>query len=116
MTTRLEILGDDGEWHELEGVTDVQLDVIDPEPEPEPELTPLQLYIQQYTPVRDAYIAFVKAYAEAVRPVMEQAARTVEVYGQALKDAGVIDQAGRPVRRTDRPAWQSPYGPARRRH
>ncbi|GAB2331772.1 hypothetical protein AB0N20_27430 [Streptomyces griseoincarnatus] len=109
MTTHLEVLGDDGEWHEIHGIASVELH--QEQPEPSTELTPLQLYIQQYAPVRDAYIAFVKAYVEAARPVMEQLAQAVEVYGKALQDY----QQARPVRR-DRPAWQSPYGPARRRH
>lgn len=43
--------------------------------------------------------------------VIEQAARTFA----ALQNAGLLDADGKPARRTDRPAWQSPYGPPTRR-
>ncbi|MEU4172131.1 hypothetical protein AB0F46_35270 [Streptomyces sp. NPDC026665] len=53
----------------------------------------------------------VRAYAEAMRPFVEELARAV----QALRDAGPIPEDGEPARRSDRPAWQSPYGPPARR-
>ncbi|MFH9574243.1 hypothetical protein ACH4MG_27345 [Streptomyces sp. NPDC017454] len=59
--------------------------------------------------------AFVQAFAEsveAVRPRIEEA-------GQAIADcAKAVEQAAPPLppgRRHDRPAWQSPYGPPKRR-
>lgn len=110
MTPRLEMIGDDGEWHEVPGVTSIELHPEQPEQQP----TPLQLFIEEYRPVHDAYIRFAHAYVEAARPVVEQLARSIEAYGQALRAARVIDQDGRLTRRPERPAWQSPYGPARR--
>ncbi|MGW3442204.1 hypothetical protein [Streptomyces sp. NPDC001076] len=35
MTARLEVLGDDGEWHEVPGVTSIRLDQEQPEPPPD---------------------------------------------------------------------------------
>lgn len=104
---RLEVLGEDGEWHEVPGVASVELD--------QEQATPLQLFITEYRPVRDAYVQLARAYAEAARPVVEAAAHGLEAYGRALRAARVIDQDGRPTRSTDRPAWQSPYGPPARR-
>ncbi|MFE9921593.1 hypothetical protein ACFYQA_08420 [Streptomyces sp. NPDC005774] len=37
MTARLEILGDDGEWHELPDVTNVELHEVEPEHDPVPD-------------------------------------------------------------------------------
>ena len=88
MTVRLEFLGDDGEWHELEGVTNVQFrpsgpDVTDEEWRRHDAL--------------DSLVYMFTAHEDAARP-------------------RVIDQDGNPVRtRADRPAWQSPYGPPPRR-
>lgn len=113
MTVRLEVLGEDGEWHEVPGVTSVELHEEQPEPE---QKTPLQVFLEEYRPVHDAYIRLARAYAAAALPVMEELTRGLEAYGRALRAAHVIDQDGRPVRRPDRPTWQSPYGPARRRH
>ncbi|MCX4575644.1 hypothetical protein OHB41_21110 [Streptomyces sp. NBC_01571] len=110
MTARLEVLGDDGEWREVPGITSVQLHAEEPEQVP----TPLELFVEETRPLREAYVQFAKAYVEAARPIVEAAARGIEAYGCALRQAGLIDEQGRPVTRRDRPAWQSPYGPARR--
>ncbi|MFE6284378.1 hypothetical protein [Streptomyces sp. NPDC057877] len=114
MTARLEVLGEDGEWHEVPGIASVELH--QEQPDPDPERTPLQLFVEEYRPVRDAYVRLVHAYTEAARPVVESLARGIETSGRALRQAGLIDQDGRPVPRRDRPAWQSPYGPQQRRH
>lgn len=60
--------------------------------------------------VRAGLRAWAEAVAPAVRTVAEEFARLAE----QLREAGVVDDQGRPVRR-DRPAWQSPYGPPPRR-
>lgn len=52
-----------------------------------------------------------RAYAAAVRPALEEIARTL----RALREAGLIDQDGKPTQPRARPAWQSPYGPPPRR-
>jgi hypothetical protein len=111
VTARLEVLGEDGEWHEVPGVVSVELHQEQPEQQP----TPLQLFIEEYRPVHNAYVRAARAYAAAARPVVEELARGIQAYGRALRAARVIDQDGRPVRRPERPAWQSPYGPPGRR-
>ncbi|MGW2495865.1 hypothetical protein ACWCV2_15375 [Streptomyces pseudogriseolus] len=55
-------------------------------------------------------------FVEALRPQIEAAARAFADLGQQLRAAGLIDADGNPTARPDRPAWQSPYGPPRRRH
>jgi hypothetical protein len=88
MSVRLEILGDDGEWHEVHGIASVEFhptgsDVSDEE--------------WRRHDARDALRYMMTGVEEARRPK-------------------VVDQDGRPVRpRGGRPAWQSPYGPPPRR-
>lgn len=60
--------------------------------------------------MRTALRAWVEAVAPGVRALAEEFARLAE----QLREAGVVDNQGRPVRR-NRPAWQSPYGPPPRR-
>jgi hypothetical protein len=57
----------------------------------------------------------VTAMFEALAPVARALAAQFAELQRALQGAGLLDEHGRPVRRTDRPAWQSPYGPPRRR-
>lgn len=94
--TRVEIMDKHGEWQPLNGITNVVV-----------YETPDCVREAQET-LRTA----LRAYAEALRPVLEQIARSF----QALREAGAIDEDGKPARRPDRPAWQSPYGPPQRRH
>jgi hypothetical protein len=63
---------------------------------------------------REALAAITAAF-QALRPALERAARSAAAAMEQLKQAGVRDDHGKPVRVRDRPAWQSPYGPARRR-
>lgn len=58
--------------------------------------------------------AALRAWAEAVAPAVRAMAEEFARLAQHLREAGVVDDHGRPVRR-DRPAWQSPYGPPTRR-
>ena len=90
MTVRREVLGDDGEWHEVPGITSVQFD--DVELQEEPDAPPDDAYWRRHDAL-DALHFAMSAAAEVKRP-------------------RVIDQDGKPVR----PAWQSPYGPPPRRH
>jgi acyl-CoA reductase-like NAD-dependent aldehyde dehydrogenase len=60
--------------------------------------------------VRAALRAWAEAVAPSVRALVAEFARLAE----HLREAGVVDDQGRPARR-DRPAWQSPYGPPPRR-
>lgn len=52
--------------------------------------------------------------AEAVLPSVHAAARDLAKVVEALRQAGYIEEDGKPVQRADRPAWASPYGPYRR--
>ncbi|MFD3574743.1 hypothetical protein [Streptomyces sp. NPDC058644] len=99
--TRVEILVD-GEWQPLEGITNVVI-------YDEPEIT--RAVADRMREAQTAMTAFMRAYAEAARPLIEEAGRAF----QTMRDAGLIDDDGKPARRPDRPAWQSPYGPPRRR-
>jgi hypothetical protein len=60
--------------------------------------------------------AVVRAYAQAVRPALEALTKAFAEVHRALQEAAALDEDCRPVRRVDRPAWQSPYGPPPRRH
>jgi hypothetical protein len=64
--------------------------------------------------VAEVYAAF-NRFARALRPQIEAAARTFAELGQQLQAAGLIDADGNPTQPRDRPAWQTPYGPATRR-
>ncbi|NED75343.1 hypothetical protein G3I51_24070 [Streptomyces sp. SID9944] len=77
----------------------------------------------------EAWAAFAERVAQAeaeraahVRAVMEALGRAMKPVAKAAQQAAAnlaqAVQQGRPApsgRRLDRPAWQSPYGPARRR-
>lgn len=59
--------------------------------------------------------AEIRKIAEAVAPAVVAAAQELARAFAALRDAGLLDDDGKPIARPDRPAWQSPYGPAHRR-
>lgn len=54
-------------------------------------------------------------WAEAARPQLEEAGRSLAKVGETAQQAAACDVHCKPARPRDRPAWQSPYGPARRR-
>lgn len=93
MGIRMEALGDDGQWHEVPGVTSIELH--EGEPEEADVLADLVVEVRVET----------TGWDEAV----ERARRVLEL-------PRVIDQHGNPVQpHPNRPAWQSPYGPPSRR-
>lgn len=54
----------------------------------------------------------------ALQPMAEAAINTLKQLSESLaqlRQAGLCDNDGKPARRRDRPAWQTPYGPPRRR-
>lgn len=55
-----------------------------------------------------------RAFARAMQPIAQAAAATLRQLDEALRAAGYTP-GGKPGRRRDRPAWQSPYGPPPRR-
>ncbi|WP_328361449.1 hypothetical protein OG800_26525 [Streptomyces sp. NBC_00445] len=69
---------------------------------------------EQLRAVGDQLRAALRAWAEAVAPVLRAAADQFAALAAQLREAGVVDEQGTP-RRRDRPAWRSPYGPARTR-
>lgn len=129
MTARLEILGEDGEWREVEGVASFEFcqeqpedgagdaywarlwdETVDVSTSTElvltPDVTPaeragqvMRLFMAS---AREAAVAYEQACALFVQQLKNSAAA-----------AKAYEAAVRP--RQDRPAWQSPYGPARRR-
>lgn len=57
-----------------------------------------------------------QAFRAALRPMAEAANTAAKQIAEALKALRTATASPpAPGRRTDRPAWQSPYGPARRR-
>ncbi|MGW4300392.1 hypothetical protein ACWEHT_11505 [Streptomyces sp. NPDC004646] len=115
MTARLAILGEDGEWQEVHGIASVEFDE-----EPPDDAEPWAAFAEQQrltaAYVREQHAALIRAYMTAVRPAAEEASRLLAAAARSLRAVRVIDQDGNPIRRPDRPAWQSPYGPAHRRH
>ncbi|MBQ0827677.1 hypothetical protein [Streptomyces tagetis] len=111
MTTRLEILGDDGRWHEVPGVVSVELRHEQPD-DPRDEV-----YRRH-----DAFDSLVFSMPRLAGRIelsnwiarFREACDRAEEETRRVTAASVVDQDGRPIRRRDRPAWQSPYGPARR--
>ncbi|MGW0756147.1 hypothetical protein ACWD1Y_06600 [Streptomyces sp. NPDC002814] len=69
---------------------------------------------EQLRAAGDQLRAALRAWAEAVAPALRTAAEQFAALAIQLREAGVVDEQGAPSRR-DRPAWRSPYGPARTR-
>ncbi|WP_432041443.1 hypothetical protein [Streptomyces cadmiisoli] len=99
MTARVEILGDDGEWLELTGVTAVELHAERPEAE--------QLSMEQAV---EGFMAWARQAAQQYARMAEEIVRT---FNSAAAAAERFEQARRAC--SNRPAWQSPYGPPPRR-
>jgi hypothetical protein len=79
--------------------------------EPEPADTSRAAAPAAAAALRDAVVRLVAA----VTPALQALAQAYKELGRQLHDAGVIEEHGRPARRSDRAAWQSPYGPRTRR-
>ena len=110
-TPTVQIMDEAGEWQEVDGIGSVEIYVTTP-----PEL---EEFAQQWADFTnrihsrriDVLAVFTQAVAESVKPATEAAEQALA----ALQDAVQACPADPPGRRRDRPAWQSPYGPARRR-
>ncbi|XMN09335.1 hypothetical protein ACK8N7_26495 [Streptomyces griseobrunneus] len=83
----------DGEWVPVEGVSSVELHQAEPDPMP---------VITWQTALRTA------------TTVMAELIRRIDQASRAVQSTGLVDETGK-ARHRDRPAWQSPYGPPRRR-
>lgn len=114
--TTMSIMGADGEWQEVGGIATIDIEVdtggVDQQLA---RLAARQNTERRVIEIHEALRSFMRGYAEAVRPAIEEFGRQLQAASQAMRSAGLIDDHGKAVRRRDRPAWQSPYGPARRR-
>lgn len=90
-TPTMEIIDEAGEWQQATVVVTIDTTAI----------------TEQFEQLRRT----LQAFGEAARARMEEIGRAFE----AMKQAGVCDDHGKPLPRRDRPAWQSPYGPPQRR-
>ncbi|MFD4788268.1 hypothetical protein ACFWN1_14655 [Streptomyces sp. NPDC058459] len=110
MTGQLYVIGDDGAWHEVPGVTSVEFNEQQPDGPPDDEYWRLH-------DARDslrfmwAAVAGVRAAAQ-LRRSMQQ---LVDQVDEAASHAGDAYAKATARTRPDRPAWQSPYGPGPRR-
>ncbi|GAA1977240.1 hypothetical protein [Kitasatospora viridis] len=52
---------------------------------------------------------------QAAEPALRELGRQLAELLAALQQVGLIDADGHPTHPANRPAWQSPYGPPRRR-
>lgn len=82
------------------------------------------LVVGEATIVVDASEAFIHldalrealaAWGEAIRPRLEEVGRALDQVGETARAATDSGCGHQPAPRRDRPAWQSPYGPAVRR-
>lgn len=104
MTARLEVLGEDGEWQEVLGVASVEL-VQEPLDDPRDEA-------YRRHDALDALAFSMPSVAGAIYAVVTtQLDRYREACDRVEEEMRRLSQ--QPCR--DRPAWQSPYGPTRRR-
>lgn len=108
-----------GEWQDLGGARSVDFHIEPPQIDPDFQRAwrEMQEYIARVQAERvrraqEALEAFARAYTQAIRPAMEAAAKGL---AEIQKAAQHVNPPLPPGRRHDRPAWQSPYGPARRR-
>jgi hypothetical protein len=60
--------------------------------------------------------AELRKFVEAVLPAFQAAAEQAAQLFATLQNAGLIDEHGQPTKPTNRPAWQSPYGPPQKGH
>lgn len=113
---------DDADWEPVGHITSVDFHIdppaIDPEFARAWQAFHEQLARAQAERARRAQAvmeAFVRAYTEAVKPAAEAASRAFAELARAVQQAGARDDHAKPAPRRDRPAWQTPYGPPRRR-
>ena len=115
-------------WQEVGYLTSIDLEIdqatIDPAalttPEPTVTWQELSNYIAEVQAERarraqQLIQEWVRAFTESIQaaqPRVEEAGRAIAEYAKAVEQAAPPQPPGR---RHDRPAWQSPYGPAQRR-
>ncbi len=84
-------------------------------PEPPPLTVDTVGFDEAFACLRDMRESLAR-WAEAARPQLEEVGRSLAKVGESAQQAAACDvHCGPPPPPRDRPAWQSPYGPARRR-
>lgn len=111
MTARLEILGDDGQWHEVPGIASVEFDEVQHDPRDEAYRRHDALDAAAYS-----MPALTTAFEVTITPRLNRLTEEFDRAEATMRRAAKrwtrgIDQDRNPVR----PAWQSPYGPSPRR-
>lgn len=106
-----------GECQELEGVTSIDIQMEPPVVDPEfaRAWQEMQEWIAR---VHVQRVRLAAAMLEDIRDAFQGIAPVAQEAGEAfqhLPEATGCDDCSEPVRPRDRPAWQSPYGPPRRR-
>lgn len=120
-TPTLYIADEAGEWQQVEGVASVEVCVEMPAIDPEFAEAWARLAdrireaeLERVRRAQVALAAFVQAVKDTLAPAVEQAGRDTSEAFRHLPEAEGCNDCVPPPRR-DRPAWQSPYGPAQRR-
>lgn len=62
------------------------------------------------------FTANLQRAVEMLAPMYQALGEQLAQLQQILTAGGYLGPDGKPTRPTDRPAWQSPYGPPARRH
>lgn len=117
------IMNEAGEWQEIEGVTSVEFHIEPPAIDADfiQSLQQLQEHLARTHAERvrqaQAFLdAFKQIFEQTVAPAVQEAARNAAKGLASVKRAADCDvHCGPPPPPRDRPAWQSPYGPARQR-
>jgi hypothetical protein len=113
---------DEGGWEELGHITSIDLEIgeftIDPAaftPAPSLGWEELREYIARVEAERARRaLLILQALREGLSRLLVPAAQAAESF-QHAPEAVDCDDCSKPTPPRDRPAWQSPYGPARRR-
>ncbi|WP_045563008.1 hypothetical protein [Streptomyces sp. FxanaA7] len=113
----LQIMDEAGEWQNVPGVTSFAIQIEYDDTEFQQSLQRLReniarIQAERARQAQEMARMFARAYVQAVKPAMEAAAAAFAEVQKAVQHANPPLPPGR---RHDRPAWQSPYGPPRRR-
>jgi hypothetical protein len=130
------VMGEDGQWQEIGTAVSFELDVDTGDFQQQWQAARermIRLHVERAERMQAAMDEFIRAFTEAMKPAAEAASRGMAEIAAALQrpageaatsrqrnfrhlpEAEGCNQCGPPRRPRDRPAWQSPYGPPRRR-
>lgn len=103
----MQIMDEAGEWQPLGSVADVGFGTRE-------AVIVISVDTAAATAALERIRQLHEVLAEAAQSRTEEAGRGLAAFAKAMQCAEPNDDC-RPARRPDRPAWQSPYGPPRRR-